>query len=312
MATKETAESQVPLKIFVSSTYSDMLPYREAIRNALIKAACVPMGMERFGAASIPPLEKCYEELASCQMYICALGMRYGSIDQDTQKSYTQLEYERARKLKLPILVFLVNEEKVAFRMNDIDMGESGKKLKSFKADILASKEILCSFFDSASALEETVYRSVYDEMGRQRTRSEKNEDFLQGAKSFSNFVKRPELHKNIEVFLRVRMDGLFSSWRVKDTIYNAFGLVAGETLYLHDLFVLGASKIDVEADDWLIDCFATGEAANWLDKNSISQGSVFEGKFKLTYELVKNLSKDGYDSKTAKLILIEGINIIS
>lgn len=74
---------------FVSSTFTDMLPYREAIRSAIDRANCKAVGMERFGAASIPSLEKCLEELKTCQIYVCAIGMRYGSIDKESQMSYT-------------------------------------------------------------------------------------------------------------------------------------------------------------------------------------------------------------------------------
>lgn len=106
MTTKKQDSPPPAFRVFVSSTYSDMLPYREAIRTAINKADCIPYGMERFGATSVPPIETCYEELASSQIYICAIGMRYGSLDAETQKSYTQLEYEKAKELGLPILAF--------------------------------------------------------------------------------------------------------------------------------------------------------------------------------------------------------------
>lgn len=94
--TKKKSSVSPPLpinKVFVSSTFTDMLPYREAIRSAIDRANCKAVGMERFGAASIPSLEKCLEELKTCQIYVCAIGMRYGSIDKESQMSYTQLEF---------------------------------------------------------------------------------------------------------------------------------------------------------------------------------------------------------------------------
>lgn len=71
-------------KVFVSSTLTDMLPYRDAIRSAIDRANCKAVGMERFGAASVPSFERCKEELESCQIYVCAIGMRYGSVDKES------------------------------------------------------------------------------------------------------------------------------------------------------------------------------------------------------------------------------------
>lgn len=168
MSNQKNEQPPAAFRVFVSSTYTDMQQYREAIRNALNKADCVPYGMERFGAASIPPLEKCYEELEESQIYLCAIGMRYGSVDEKTKKSYTQLEYEKARELGKPILAFLIDEDKAEFKVKDIDKGELWEKLVEFKENIRNSKEVTCSFFDSISTLEDEVYRSVLGEIKRQ------------------------------------------------------------------------------------------------------------------------------------------------
>lgn len=146
MSNQKNEQPPAAFRVFVSSTYTDMQQYREAIRNALNKADCVPYGMERFGAASIPPLEKCYEELEESQIYLCAIGMRYGSVDEKTKKSYTQLEYEKARELGKPILAFLIDEDKAEFKVKDIDKGELWEKLVEFKENIRNSKEVTCSF----------------------------------------------------------------------------------------------------------------------------------------------------------------------
>lgn len=37
-------------RVFISSTYTDMIPYREVIQTALNRADCLSYGMERFGA----------------------------------------------------------------------------------------------------------------------------------------------------------------------------------------------------------------------------------------------------------------------
>jgi hypothetical protein len=317
MSNKRNEQPPVAFRVFVSSTYVDMQPYREAIRNALNKADCVPYGMERFGAASISPLEKCYEELEKSQIYLCALGMKYGSIDDNTQKSYTELEYEKARELGKPILAFLIDEDKAEFKVKDIDKGELWDKLVSFKENIKNSKEVTCSFFDSVATLEEAVYRSVLGEIKRQGARQiieEPEEKYIEGAKLFSRFVKRPERYKNIETILRVRMDGLYGGWRLRPEVCEAFGFIPGDTLFLNGMFVIG-TNVDVESDIWHVECLAEDRAADWLDDNKITTGTIFEGRFKLAYELVEmgagNFDK-AVDAKIASLILIEGIKVVS
>lgn len=147
--TKKKSSVSPPLpinKVFVSSTFTDMLPYREAIRSAIDRANCKAVGMERFGAASIPSLEKCLEELKTCQIYVCAIGMRYGSIDKESQMSYTQLEFNYAKHIGMPILAFLIDGKKAVFHEGDFDTGDSAERLKEFKEEIKDSS-ITCDFF---------------------------------------------------------------------------------------------------------------------------------------------------------------------
>lgn len=304
-------------RVFISSTYTDMLPYRDAIQSALNKADCVPYGMERFGAEAIPPLDACFRELEASQIYICALGMRYGSIDKQTGKSFTQLEFEKARELGKPTLVFLIDENRVSFKVSEFDTGPEAEKLAAFKKTIKESKEVTCAFFDSPMSLQETVYRSIEVEIKRQgkQTTSSPILDYQEGAKLYRNFVRRPERYKGSLLTLRVRMDGLYGGWRIKEELFDAYDMPRGDAMYLNDLWVLGIDKIDVDDDIWNIDAFAQGDAADWLDRNEVTQGTVFEGRFLTSYKLVPNVAARGSDKSVdamlARLILIEGVRVI-
>lgn len=118
-----------------------------------------------------PPLEACYKELEQSQIYICVLGMRYGNVDKSTGKSYTQLEYKRARELGKPTLVFLIDENKVKFNMSEIDIGDSTPKLADFKETVKKEKEVTCTFFESEMSLEALVHQSVSKEIQRQNNK---------------------------------------------------------------------------------------------------------------------------------------------
>ena len=85
--------------------------------------------------------------------------------------------------------------------------------------------------------------------------------------------------------------------------------------MYLNNVFVVG-TNVDVDDDIWYVDCLTKDEAADWVENNAITMGTTFEGRFKLAYELVEKgagtRATGAIDAKIAKLILVEGIKVIS
>ena len=306
-------------RIFVSSTRDDMEPYRDAIRSAIDRAGCKAVGMERFGARSVSSLETCLEELKICQIYICAIGMRYGSIENESQKSYTQLEFEEAQKRGMPILAFLVNERKVRFLPSEMDLDEKAAKLSMFK-DQIKNSSLTCDYFDSPSDLETKVLQSITKELNRQNEKHSKpngdNPPYVDGAKIFSRFIHTPALYKNREAVLKVRFDGPFGTYMLNDELPKAFGFQPGTALFLNELFVLGKEP-DVPAKYWSIDCFAESKAAEWIEDNEIAPGTIFTGRFMFAYEQVREIGRrtingPAIDAYMACIILVEGIEIVS
>lgn len=59
--------------------------------------------------------------------------MRYGHIDEASGKSLTQLEYEEAQAIRLPSLIYVMDENTHAVLPKHVDTGISADKLKSFK-----------------------------------------------------------------------------------------------------------------------------------------------------------------------------------
>ena len=114
---------------------------------------------------------------------------------------------------------------------------------------------------------------------------------------------------------MRVRFDGNFSG-KIRDAVFEAFGFVRGDALYLRNLFVLGSNIIDVSQKEWLQDCFASDTAANWIEDEDIAPETIFEGKFKLLYEMVEkgggSMAGDVQDVMVPMLSLVEGLSVIS
>jgi len=136
--------------IFVSSTFSDLIPYRNAVRDVLSRFLVDIHGMEIFGAQTRKPLDTCLAEVLTSEIFIGILGMRYGSIDEESGKSFVELEYETAKKSGLEIWIFLIDEEKTQIPPIYVDC-EHAEKLRSFKGQL--KEKHTCVFFNSVDDL---------------------------------------------------------------------------------------------------------------------------------------------------------------
>ena len=93
-------------QVFVSSTYEDLKDERNKVLQALLRIDCIPIGMEYFNAADEDQFTVIKDLISSCDYYVLILGGKYGSIEEKSQKSYTQLEYEYAKSQNIPTIAF--------------------------------------------------------------------------------------------------------------------------------------------------------------------------------------------------------------
>ncbi|HCY77479.1 MAG TPA: hypothetical protein DHV28_16305 [Ignavibacteriales bacterium] len=141
--------------IFISSTYSDLVEHRKQIWITLEKFEVNIWGMEKFGARKENSLTTCLREVEKCDVYILIVGMRFGSIDKKSQKSFTWLEYEKAKELDKDILIYLIDEVKGEIKVSDYDR-ENYQKLKDFK-DILKENHTI-DFFKNVKDLVDKIF----------------------------------------------------------------------------------------------------------------------------------------------------------
>ena len=140
--------------------------------------------------------------------------------------------------------------------------------------------------------------------------------DYMLGAKMFEKFLMRPVVYKDQTIALRVRMDGRYGGWKLRESLFESFGFEAGEALFLNDIFVLGKDELIVDDECWVVDCFADGEAAEWLETNNVGPGTVFEGEFKFAYSRVPQVagSRNGsgpVDANIANLVFVRGLQVV-
>jgi predicted nucleotide-binding protein len=123
--------SEIIYNVFVSSTYEDLREERAAVQKALLQLHCVPTGMELFGSADEETWEFIKRQIEDCDYYVVIVADKYGSTAEDGV-SYTEKEYDYARKVKKPILAF-VHSDRQSIRRDKIETDpENRPKLEAF------------------------------------------------------------------------------------------------------------------------------------------------------------------------------------
>ena len=109
------------LQVFVSSTYTDLKEERQAAVEAILDAGHIPAGMELFRAGK-SQLKTIYKWIDESDVYMLILGGRYGSIESQSGKSYTQLEYEYAISKNIPVFAVVLSEAFLTYKVNTLGL----------------------------------------------------------------------------------------------------------------------------------------------------------------------------------------------
>jgi Domain of unknown function (DUF4062) len=96
------------LKVFLSSTFMDLVEEREAVLLALRKRRMSTLAMEDFLASPTTPLNTALANLRNSDLMILLIGSKAGSLLPDgSGRSYTSAEYDELMRLGKEALVFL-------------------------------------------------------------------------------------------------------------------------------------------------------------------------------------------------------------
>lgn len=94
------------LSIFISSSMKDLQEERKVIDNAISQLRFQALRAETIGAQSVSPREACTMMAQDCDIYLGILGGRYGYIPPNESVSVTEMEFNEARRLGKPILLY--------------------------------------------------------------------------------------------------------------------------------------------------------------------------------------------------------------
>lgn len=295
-----------PKKVFVSSTFEDMKPYREKTMEALRSLQQTPIVMEDFGANTEPSIDVCRAKIQQSDIFVLIVGFKYGSI-YDEGKSFVELEYEYALKLKKPILVFIVDDE-AEIKVSLVDRGELAEKLENFKKKLKTNHTV--KIFNTVDSLYGFVHEAIKQEI--QRITHSSTSSLLEGKEAlnaYKKFLLMPNRYRDAEAIISLRVNSGFSGWMLRDDLVTTLGLTLGDTVQCDVI------SVDDETNEMLseslreIDLFADGENAEWLVDNVTHTGTILKVHVKFVCKIVRGITRNP-DQEVLKvaLIMIKGL----
>lgn len=158
------------LQVFVSSTYTDLKEERQAAVEAILDAGHIPVGMEIFPASNNSLSQTLFKIIDTSDVYVLILGNRYGSIDQESGISYTQLEYTYAISKNMPVVAIVLDDNGIYERIhNDNNFDNPHSELyNKFRESVLSKiativknrdeiKYIIINFLNEYSVLNPSI-----------------------------------------------------------------------------------------------------------------------------------------------------------
>lgn len=150
--------NQKKLQVFISSTYIDLIEERQAAVEAILKAGHIPAGMELFTASNKSQWDIITRWIDESDIYMLILGGRYGSIENESQKSYTHLEYEYAQSKDKPLFAVVIEEPALDLRKSKDIEKHNPEKLNEFRKKVLS---YMSSFFTDNKDIKLAVHESM-------------------------------------------------------------------------------------------------------------------------------------------------------
>jgi len=148
------------LQVFISSTYKDLIEERQAAVEAILTAEHIPAGMELFTAEDKSQMEVIKMWIEESDVYVLILGARYGSIEPESGKSYTHLEYDYARELGKEIFSVVIDEKIEGKLPSDFVEHDKDKKelLQKFRGEVCSK---IVRFWVDTKDIKIAIYESI-------------------------------------------------------------------------------------------------------------------------------------------------------
>ena len=111
----------------ISSTALDLPDHRKEAIDACLRLGLFPKAMEHLPALDADAVEVSMKMVDEADVYIGIFAWRYGHIPQGHSNSITEMELNRAKERKIPILVFLMHEDHL-ITINQVELAANAQK----------------------------------------------------------------------------------------------------------------------------------------------------------------------------------------
>ncbi|WP_081765901.1 DUF4062 domain-containing protein [Arthrobacter sp. 31Y] len=146
-------------QVFVSSTYLDLVEERQAVTRILLELNCFPAGMELFPAGDDDKMDLIKGVIDDSDYYILILGGKYGSVDAETDVSYTEMEYDYAIETQTPVMAFLKRDlDSVVKQKTELDP-KKAEQLEDFRKKAESKRTV--RYFDGKDDLAAQIATSL-------------------------------------------------------------------------------------------------------------------------------------------------------
>jgi len=175
------------MRVFVASTFEDLLAYRSAVTRSILAAGELPEDMLHWPAEESPPLIGSLRRLRSSNLLVLLIAHRYGAPPLGQEQSITELEFDQALALNMPILAFRADPA-YPWPPNHVETDpERRAKLENFVAKV--RNNVTIQLFTSPESLEVSITRAL-----TQFLSMDKSAPPSHYAKARSNELNRPDL----------------------------------------------------------------------------------------------------------------------
>jgi hypothetical protein len=104
------------MKVYISSTYQDLVDHRAAVDRTLRRMGHDVIGMEQYIAEGSKPVDRCKADVRVADAYVIIVAWRFGYVPGRTAsppdgRSITEIELAEAQASGKPVLAFLLDPE---------------------------------------------------------------------------------------------------------------------------------------------------------------------------------------------------------
>ncbi|WP_353063807.1 DUF4062 domain-containing protein [Tunturibacter psychrotolerans] len=104
------------MKVYISSTYQDLVEYRAAVDRTLRRMGHDVIGMEQYIAEGSKPVDRCKADVRVADVYVIIVAWRFGyvpdlSVSPPSPRSITEIELAEAKASGKAVLAFLLDPE---------------------------------------------------------------------------------------------------------------------------------------------------------------------------------------------------------